>query len=216
VKDVDGEENLMNIAALIKAFDTVMALREVARRVSGGPAAGSPATGARSGDAGLMQSPAGSAGGIGTQIEARLTNVVMAALKEAFDRDHARLELERSQLDEQRRRAEEAMRLELRRQAADRELTRLRMLVAMALVAWIASVAIFVAGLAEASLPARIVTGAGWLCLLGAMAVGFSAQGNVAEEIMNGADAGTAGRRGAMAVWLLVGGLALTAASLLV
>src|SRR5687768_6980249 len=137
----------MNIGALIKAFDTVMALREVARRVSGGPAAGSPATGVRSGDSGLMQAPAGSAGGIGTQIEARLTNVVMAALKEAFDRDHARLELERAQLDEQRRRAEEAMRLELRRQAADRELTRLRMLAAMALIAWLASMAIFVAGL---------------------------------------------------------------------
>jgi hypothetical protein len=210
-----GKENLMNIGALIKAFDTVMALREVARRVSGGPAPAPPTVGARSGDAGLMQS-AGSAGGIGTQLEARLTNVVMAALKEAFDRDHARLELERAQLDEQRRRAEEGMRLELRRQAADRELTRLRMLAVMALIAWIASIAIFVAGLADASLAARIVTGAGWLFLLGAMAVGFSAQGNVAEEIMNGADARTAGRRGAMAVWLLVTGLALTATSLLV
>jgi hypothetical protein len=189
-------------------------LRDVARRVSGGPAAG-PASGTHSGDSGLVQSPANSGSGIGSQIEARLTNVVMAALKEAFDRDHARLELERAQLDEQRRRAEEAMRLELRRQAADRELTRLRMVAVMALVAWMASVAIVVTGLADALLPARIVTGAGWLFLLGAMAVGFTAQGNVAEEILNGADARTAGRRGAIAVWLLVAGLALTATSVL-
>ena len=62
-----------------------------------------------------MQSLAG-------QLEAPLTNVVVAALKEAFDRDHARLELERAQLEEERRRAEQALRLELRRQAADREL----------------------------------------------------------------------------------------------
>jgi hypothetical protein len=75
----------MNIGGLIKAFDTVMALRDVARRVAGQPP---PARD----DSGLIQAPGG---GIGNQIEARLTNVVMAALKEAFDRDHARLELER-------------------------------------------------------------------------------------------------------------------------
>ena len=51
-------------------------------------------------------------------LEARLAGVVVAALKEAFDRDTQRLELEREQLDAERQRAERALRLELRRQAA--------------------------------------------------------------------------------------------------
>ena len=51
----------------------------------------------------LAQSAA--AQGLAGQIETRLTNVVVAALKEAFERDHARLELERAQMEEQRRRA---------------------------------------------------------------------------------------------------------------
>src|SRR5918993_3500774 len=126
----------MNFGVLLKAFDTAMALREVVNRVKGGPAAG-PTSVAGPPDGGLMPS---TGGGLGTQIEARLTNVVMAALKEAFDRDHARLELERTQLDDQRRRAEEAMRQELRRQAADREVGRLRLLAGTALVGWLASV----------------------------------------------------------------------------
>ena len=75
----------------------------------------------------------------------------MAALKEAFDRDHARLELERAQLDEQRRRAEEAMRLELRRHAADREVGRLRLLAGTALVGWIAAVVVMVVRLESMS-----------------------------------------------------------------
>ena len=53
--------------------------------------------------------------------------MVVAALKEAFDRDHARLELERGQLEEERRRAAAALQAELRRQAIDRELGRLRL-----------------------------------------------------------------------------------------
>src|SRR3954451_21744896 len=44
------------------------------------------------------------------QIEARLAGVVVAALKEAFDRDRARMDLERAHLDAERQRAEEALR----------------------------------------------------------------------------------------------------------
>ncbi len=72
----------MNFGVVFKAFDTVMALREAAKRMTGAaPVA----------DRGLTHTT-GSA--IAGQIETRLTNVVVAALKEAFDRDHARLELE--------------------------------------------------------------------------------------------------------------------------
>src|SRR5499426_2648020 len=61
-------------------------------------------------------------------LEARLAGVVVAALKEAFDRDTRRLELERAQIDAERERAERALRLELRRQTGDREIGRLRFL----------------------------------------------------------------------------------------
>ena len=65
-------------------------------------------------------------------LEARLAGVVVAALKEAFDRDTRRLELERAELEAERERAERALRLELRRQAGDREIGRLRLLAGIA------------------------------------------------------------------------------------
>src|SRR5713101_6370141 len=61
--------------------------------------------------------PSGRAGAIGG-LETRLAGVVVAALKEAFDRDTRRLDLEREQMAAERLRAERALRLELRRQAA--------------------------------------------------------------------------------------------------
>ncbi len=57
-------------------------------------------------------------GDAATQIQARLAGVAVAAIKEVFDRDSARLEMERAQLEAERRRAEELLRIELRRQAA--------------------------------------------------------------------------------------------------
>src|SRR5262245_45621452 len=70
---------------------------------------------------------AGAPGGPLGLIEARLAGVVVAALKEAFDRDSTRLELERSQIEAERQRAEAALQAELRRQAADRVLGQLRL-----------------------------------------------------------------------------------------
>ncbi len=194
----------MNFGTLFKAFDTLLVLRDTAKRLKGEPVA--PA------DTSLTaQAPAGLAG----HIEARLTNVVVAALKEAFDRDHARLELERAQMEEQRRRAEDAMRLELRRQAADREVGRLRLLAGTALVGWIASVLMFVARLGDATLVPRGIVAAGWLLLLGALGAAFRAQGRVGVfSTTSTGDPDAAGSSDA-AMWLLVAGLALSAASLL-
>jgi hypothetical protein len=194
----------MNFGGLLKAFETVMALREVAKRVAGGAP--------HVADSGLVQAPSA---GITGQIEARLTNVVMAALKEAFDRDHARMELERAQMEEQRRRAEEALRQELRRQAADRELARLRILAITALVGWIASVSVFIARISAVSLAGKLVMAGGWVCLLATMAIAFSAQGRVGDEIVKGRDVVAAARPGSIAVWLLTAGLALAAFSLM-
>src|SRR5437588_7256980 len=70
-------------------------------------------------------------------LETRLAGVVVAALKEAFDRDTRRLELEHEHLEAERRRAEQAMTLELLRQTADREIGRLRLVAVAALVSWL-------------------------------------------------------------------------------
>lgn len=194
----------MNFAGLFKAYDAVMALREAAKRFSAPP----PPP-----DQGLQTQP-GAAQGLGGQLETRLTNVVVAALKEAFDRDHARLELERAQLDEERRRAEAALQLELRRQAADRELARLRLLAGASMVGWIASVAMFAAGAAGGSTPARVALALGWLLLLGALGAAFTAQGRVGSSLPDGyrvPETVTA----VAAQWLLIAGLAVTAISLL-
>lgn len=194
----------MNFGAIFKAFDTLIVLRDTAKRLKGDTPA--PA------ETGLTSAaPPGLAG----HLEARLTNVVVAALKEAFDRDHARLELERAQMEEQRRRAEEAMRLELRRQAADREVGRLRLLAGTALVGWIASVLIFVARIGDASIASRAIIAAGWLLLLAALGAAFRAQSQAGAFVPEGDRPLEIGRSGEAAMWLLVAGLGLSAVSLL-
>jgi hypothetical protein len=194
---------------LFKAFDTAMALSEFARRVGSPPPPAAPKEEA----AELTPSATSRLAG---QVEARLTNVVVAALKEAFDRDHARLELERVQMEEQRRRAEEAMRLELRRQAIERELGRLRLLAGTALVGWVSSIAMLAVRLDAASPVSRIVLAAGWLLLLGALAAAFTAQARIGALAGDHAAAVDPGRAGAAALWLLTIGLAVSAVSLLV
>src|SRR5919108_5010861 len=120
----------MGIARWAGVIDTVGGLVRMARQfrkgASEGLTAGQPGAG-----------PLG-------QIEARLAGVVVAALKEAFDRDSARMEMERQQIDAERRRAEEALRAELRRQAADRVLGQLRLIAVMAVSAWALSAALVV------------------------------------------------------------------------
>src|SRR5437879_4282565 len=70
-------------------------------------------------------------------LETRLAGVVVAALKEAFDRDTRRLELEREQVEAERARAERALRLELLRQAGEREIGRLRLIAGFAVASWL-------------------------------------------------------------------------------
>jgi hypothetical protein len=197
----------MNVASLFRAVDAAVALRDAARRFRGDqspppdPAVSSPAAAPGSALVG--------------QIETRLTNVVVAALKEAFDRDHARLELERAQLDEQRRRAEEALRLELRRQASDRELGRLRLIGGAALVGWIASVLLVVIRLDAMAAAARGLSAAGWLLLLGSLAAAFSAQGRLTSASSDPSASIEPGAGGVAALWMLIAGLAVSAIAVL-
>src|SRR5262249_4985984 len=106
-------------------------------------------------------------------IEARLAGVVVAALKEAFDRDTRRLELEREQMAAERRRAERVMRAELLRQAGERAISRFQLVAAVAAVTWIGSL-FFSARVAAGTTGARVALGCGWLLMLAALALAFA------------------------------------------
>ena len=160
-------------------------------------------------------------------LEHRLAGVVVAALKEAFDRDTRRLELEREQLAAERERAERALQLELERQAGDREIGRLRLLAAIAVATWLGTL-FFSGRLLGAG--ARTALGGGWLLLLFAIAASFSAQSRVAAALLmlgsslrsdsgeagDGGGAISSGVAGALALWLIVGGLALAGVAVLI
>lgn len=159
----------------------------------------------------------------GGQLEARMTSVVVAALKEAFDRDASRLELEREQAERERLRAERLLKLELLRQAGDREIGRLRLMAAVAIGSWIGTL-FFSARLAGGPAGARIMLGAGWLLLLLALSLSFSAQARVgralarideALAITARHDDLTAGAAGALVPWLIVIGLGVIGFALL-
>jgi hypothetical protein len=141
-------------------------------------------------------------------LEARLAGVVVAALKEAFDRDTRRLELERAELEAERERAERALRLELRRQAGDREIGRLRLLAGIAVASWIGTL-FFSARLIGDGIAPRIAVGAAWLLILLAFAAACIGQSRVAESLAHSdtRDLGS-GAAGVLALWLIVAGLA--------
>lgn len=149
-------------------------------------------------------------GARGGALETRLAGVVVAALKEAFDRDHQRLELEREQMAAERQRAERRLRIELAQQAGDREIGRLRLLAGVAIAGWLGTL-FFAARLVGGEAAGRIALGGGWLLLLAALAASFAGQAAVTRGLIR-ADAGESvspGTAGALAPWLLLSGLTL-------
>src|SRR5262249_44208191 len=128
-----------------------------------------------------QQLEAGGRGPSGGGLEARLAGVVVAALKEAFERDTHRLELEREQLEAGRLRAERALAFALRRQASDREIGRLRLLAGAAVASWIGTL-FFSARLLAGPPWERASLGGAWGLLLAAFAASFVAQSNVADS----------------------------------
>jgi hypothetical protein len=164
------------------------------------------------------------AGGRAGSLDARLPAVVVAALKEAFDRDSRRLQLEREQLEAERERAERAMKLELLRQAGDREIGRLRLLAAVAVVSWFGTL-FFSGRLIGGGAAPRAALGGGWLLLLAAIAASFTAQSRVAAaldplgrtlDITARASDISSGLSGALALWLIVCGLGFIALAVLI
>src|SRR6478609_3297738 len=149
----------MGIAEWMRVIDTVGGLAQMTGKLR--PRA-NPVAGV---------TPAAEPGGL----EARLAGVVVAALKEAFDRDRARMDLERAQIEAEQRRAEEALAAELRRQTADRALGQLKLLSVMAIAAWMlsAALAVWLPGM-RAGLP-RGLLGAGWALSFAALGCTFVA-----------------------------------------
>ena len=147
-------------------------------------------------------------------LEARLAGVVVAALKEAFDRDARRIEFEREQAAAERERAERVLRLELQRQAGDREIGRLRLIAAAAVAIWIAT--LFLVSRVPAG-GARLALGAGWFLLGAAVAASFSGQSRITGDLdalardvgVPSAHSISSGVAGQLAVWLVLAGLAL-------
>src|SRR6185503_6472922 len=176
----------------LRILDTVAGIGDLAlsRRAARSPAAD------------IDQPPAAGGGALG-QLETRLTGVVVAALKEAFDRDSRRLDLEREQVDGERLRAERALRLELLRQAGDRELTRLRLMAVTAVASWIGTL----------FLSARLIAGGAgaWVALLAALALSFAGQAGVSDAMaridLDRDRAVPATLAGRLAPWFVVLGL---------
>jgi hypothetical protein len=155
-------------------------------------------------------------------LEARLAGVVVAALKEAFDRDTRRLQLEREQIEAERRRAERALQLELLRQGADREIGRLRLVAGAALASWIGTL-FFSSRLMGGAVGPRVLLGAGWVLLLAAIAAAFAAQSTIGRAMQwVGDDPPTVSPNairtvaGDLAPWLIIAGLACVGIAVLV
>jgi hypothetical protein len=152
-------------------------------------------------------------------LETRLTGVVIAALKEAFDRDSRRLDLEHEQINSERVRADRALRLELLRQAGDRELARLRLTAVMAAASWIGTL-FFSARLIAGGAGARTALGTGWALLLAAMALSFTGQTAVSDALgrvdLDRDHPVPATWAGRLAPWFVVVGLGLVGVAVLI
>jgi hypothetical protein len=134
------------------------------------------------------------------QIETRLAGVVVAALKEAFDRDRARMDLERAHLDAERQ---------------------VRLIAVMAIGVWMLSAALAVWMPGMRAGVARALLGSGWVLVLGALGCAFAGWQRIAAWSAADAGPGRAVMNGPqlaeiMAPWLLLGALALCGASLLI
>jgi hypothetical protein len=164
------------------------------------------------------QSPASSAPS-GADLEARLAGVAVAALKEAFERDRQRLDLERQRQDADRERAERLLRLEWLRQAGEREIVRQRVAAGLALAGWLGTL-VLAGRLVSGGVFGRTALALAWLGLLAALAAAFAAQSRVADALARMDDRSTPAdvtrsAAGWASPWLLVAGLGLAAAGLL-
>jgi len=190
----------MGVGHWIRVAETVGNLAQFADRFRQKPSAGpDPAA------------PGATGGGL----EARLAGVVVAALKEAFDRDRVRMDLERDQIEAERRRAQQALEAEIRRQAAERAVGQLRLVAVMAVSAWMLSAALGVWLEGMRGGVARALLACGWVSAFATIGCAFAGLQRATQEAAGGAVA-VRGGPAAAATWLLLGALTLIGASLLV
>ena len=182
----------------IRIIDGVLGATDLVRRVTGQSTQ-------------ALENPATLPGGL----EARLAGVVVSALKEAFDRDRQRVEFERQRLEEERERADRLIRMEWLRQAADREIGRLRLVAGVAIVCWLGTL-VLAGRLTAGGTLGRAMIGSGWAFLLVALAGCLAAQARIARTLAQADDRSniaevTSSGMGAAAPWLIVAGLAVIA-----
>ncbi len=211
----------MAMSGWLRALDTIHGLLDLGRRLRGpGGGAGSQPGYPAPGDAMTSSSP-GAIGAPGS-LEARLAGVLVAALKEAFDRDRARLDMEKAQADAQRRQAEDAIRVELLRQEGDRAVAHARLIAILSVVAWIVSAAMVAFLPGTHAGVARAVLATGWAVLFGALGTAFASYHSTAAWLgrlrPGGADPGEVPASGASRASgaLLIVGFALIAVALLI
>lgn len=226
----------MDFGRILKAAETLAHIGQAARRFksgidsaggAGGVAADEPGDKGGFGSTGLSdQAPRArdlaAGGGMFGQLEARLAGVLVSALKEAFDRDRAHMEMERDQIEHERKRAEELMRLELLRQAGERELQNVRGGIVVALVVWITSVLFMMLHRGPFGVAGLLPLAVGWLFLFVALASSFASYRHVSAAVLRASQDPTAivalahNRLAPVVPTMIVLGLACTAASLLV
>ncbi len=154
----------------LRLIDAALGLSDVVRRTRG-----------RNADTESHQLAAAQSTSMLGGIEARLAGVVVSALKEAFDRDSRRLELEREQLEAERQRADRLLRLELLRQAGEREIARQRLIAVAATSGWVAALAL--SAWLPAAGAARVLLGVGWVLLLLALLCSFLEQARLSRAL---------------------------------
>jgi hypothetical protein len=179
---------------------------------------------ARGAGAGRSRSERSLAAPVARQRDARLASVMMGALKEVFDRDSTRNELERQRVEEerlraeeQRQRAERALRLELLRQAGDREIERARTLLIAALVTVVGLLVLFVRSASGTG--GKVSLGLAVTALLVSIAVSSTEQGRISRLLALGDDRlapeRLTGGSTSIALGLLLAGLALACLTVL-
>jgi hypothetical protein len=150
-------------------------------------------------------------------LEATLAGVVVSALKEAFNRDNVRLEMEQAQIEAERQRAEALLRAELRRQAAERMLGQLRLIAVIAVATWAVSAILGAVMPGMRNVLPRVLLAAGWIFALGSLGAAFAGWQYVSRQSADTSPSTDTLTHPSTtyAPWLLMAALALVGAGLL-
>jgi hypothetical protein len=132
--------------------------------------------------------------------------------------EQRRMEFERERMEVERQRVERALKLDLLRQAGDREIGRLRLMAGIAAASLIGTLVFFgqvVSTLFAALRPGtRLMLVAGWILILVALVLSYSGQARVALTLAqvsepSGRERPSAGMVGALVPWFIALGLVL-------